>query len=152
MKPAATVLCRSPAVGLTLTFIGTVRAKTIFTKLKQRSCIKIELKKVVVHKNIFTDCVKHVAMQRYHTPQWYDGLKRFEMDGLPFRTTSHVKNNTVQLLASLLNADRRCTTRELTEYITKLCSTFSTTFWVTANFQRIGFPMKFPRCNNVTAM
>ena len=37
------------------------------------------------------------------------------------------------------------------EYITELCSTFYTTFWVTAKLQRVGYPMKFPRCNNGTA-
>ena len=34
------------------------------------------------------------------------------------------------------------------EYVTKLCSTF----WITANLQHVGYPMKFPRCNNGTTM
>ena len=36
------------------------------------------------------------------------------------------------------------------KYVTKLYSTFCMTFWVTANLQNFGYPMKFPRCNNGT--
>ena len=38
------------------------------------------------------------------------------------------------------------------EYVTKLCSTFCTTFWVTVNLQRVGYPINFPIYNNGTAM
>ena len=43
---------------------------------------------VVVHKNIFKDCVKHVAMQRCHIVQWHGELKRSGKAGMQFRTTS----------------------------------------------------------------
>ena len=61
----------------------------------------------------------------------------------------HMENNTVQLLASLLNADRRWTVCELAADVWVL---YVTTFWVTANLQPIGYPMKFPRWNNGTTM
>ena len=38
------------------------------------------------------------------------------------------------------------------QYVTKLCSTFCTIFWVTSNLQNVGYPMKFPMCINGTAM
>ena len=44
LQQAVTVLCQSTAVCRTLTFIGIVRASyTMFTKLDQRSWIKIEV-------------------------------------------------------------------------------------------------------------
>ena len=54
---------------------------------------------------------------------------------------SHVENKTVQLLASLLDADCRWTARE-SEFVTKLCFIFCT-FSITTNLQCIGYPMKF---------
>ena len=49
---------------------------------------------VVVHKNVFRDCVTYMAMQRCDIAQWHDGLKRPGRQGchseqLPYRTTSH---------------------------------------------------------------
>ena len=44
--------------------------------------------KVVVHKNVFRDCVKYVAMQHCHIAKWHDGLKRSRKAGKLFRTTS----------------------------------------------------------------
>ncbi|KAJ4435526.1 hypothetical protein ANN_18142 [Periplaneta americana] len=37
---------------------------------------KLKWHEVIVHKNVFWDCVKHVAMQRCHITQLHDGLKR----------------------------------------------------------------------------
>ena len=67
---------------------------------------------VVVHKNVFKDCMKHVVMQSCHVEQWHDGVKHSGKAGMP-----HVENNTVQRLASLLDSDRRWTARELTAEI-----------------------------------
>ena len=56
-------------------------------------------------------------MQRCHIAQWHDGLKHSGKAGMLFRTISvqepHEENNTVQLLASLLDADHRWTVCEL---------------------------------------
>ena len=60
----------------------------------------------IVNKNVFRDCLKHVAMQRCHTAQWHDGLKHSGKTGMPFKTTS-MENNIVQLHASLLGAEHR---------------------------------------------
>ena len=49
---------------------------------------KLNWHEVVVHKNVFRDCVKHVAMQRCHITQWHNGLKRSGKVEMPFRTTS----------------------------------------------------------------
>ncbi|KAJ4441122.1 hypothetical protein ANN_10972 [Periplaneta americana] len=59
------------------------------------------------------DCVKHVTMQRCHIAQWHDGFREGR-DAVQdnFRTgRPRVEDNTVQLLASLLDADRRWTAR-----------------------------------------
>ena len=56
--------------------------------------------------------MKHVAMQHCHIPQWHDGLSFPGQQGC-CSGRLHMENNTIQLLASLLDADRRCTTREL---------------------------------------
>ena len=66
----------------------------------------------------FRDCVKHVTMQRCHIAQWHDGLKAFRKgrDAVQFNLRTgrlRVLNKTVQLLAFLLDADRRWTAREL---------------------------------------
>ena len=60
----------------------------MFTKLEQRSWIKLKCHKVVIHKNDFRDCLKRMAMQRCHIAQWHDVLKRSVKAGMPFRTTS----------------------------------------------------------------
>ena len=79
---------------------------------------KLKWHEVVVLKNVFRHCVKHVAMQRRRIAQWHDGLKRSGKAGRLFRATfskgrPHVENNTVQLLTSLLDVDRRWTAHEL---------------------------------------
>ena len=63
---------------------------------------KLKWHHVVAHNNIFRSCVKHVTEQRCHIAQ--DNLRT----GRP-----HVEKNRVQLLSSLLDADRRWTVREL---------------------------------------
>ena len=90
----------------------------MFTKLEQRSWIKIE-----------------VAQGRSSQECFQRLLEAYGNAAVPYRTVArcikafregrdavqgnlrtgrlHVKNNTVQLLASLLDADRRCTAREL---------------------------------------
>ena len=60
----------------------------MFTKLEHILGSKMKWCEVVVHKKVFKDCVKHVAMQGYHIARWYDGLKRSVKAGMPFRTTS----------------------------------------------------------------
>ena len=50
-------------------------------------------------------------MQRFHIAQWHDGLKRSGKAGITFRWP-HMEKNTAQLLASLLDTDRRWTARE----------------------------------------
>ena len=80
----------------------------MFTELEKVYGTILKWHEVVVHKNIFRDCVKHVEMQRCHIAQWHDGvkLKTFREVGMSFRKppyrTPHMENNTVQLLASLL--------------------------------------------------
>ena len=70
---------------------------------------------IVVHKNVFSDCVKYVAMPYHTLAQWvkvfWEGRDAIQ-DNLR-RGRPHVKNNTVQLLASLLDAHRQRTAREL---------------------------------------
>ncbi|KAJ4438669.1 hypothetical protein ANN_14616 [Periplaneta americana] len=41
---------------------------------------KLKWHEVIVHKNVFRDCVKHVAMQRCHIAQFHDGLNRSGKD------------------------------------------------------------------------
>ena len=96
----------------------------MFTKLEQRFWAKIEVAvplwhEVIVHKNVFRDCVKHVAMQRCQISQWHDGfLESWDAVQDNFRTgRPHVENNTVQFLTSLLDADRRWTARVVTTKI-----------------------------------
>ena len=104
-------LCQSTAVCRTLTFYRD-SASTLRPCLQNYSKMP-ESKlyyEVVVTKNFFRDCVKYVAMRLCHIALWHDGLKGSEKTGMPFRTTSiqddpHVENNTIQLLASLLNDD-----------------------------------------------
>ena len=60
----------------------------MFTKLMQCFWIKIKVYEVVVHKNVFRDCMKHVAIQRCLIAQWHVELKHPEKEGLSFRTTS----------------------------------------------------------------
>ena len=86
----------------------------------------------------FRDCVKHMAMQCRTVARWVkefredrDAVQDNHRKGQP-----HMENNAVQLLASLLDADRRWPARELAsevENVRKLCFTFCTTFWVIAN-------------------
>ena len=79
---------------------------------------------------------------------------------MPFRMTSvqavPMWRTTVfnSLLPSwILIADGlRVSWQRKSNYVTKLCSTFWTTFRVTANLQSVRYPMKFPRVNNGTAM
>ena len=79
---------------------------------------------------------------------------------MPFRITS-IQNDptwrTTQfnflLSCSMLITDGlHMIQQQKSKYVTKLCSTFYTTFWVTATLQCIGYPMKFPMCNNGTTM
>ena len=125
----------------------------MFTKLKQR----------VVRGGAIQKCFKglreaHVdAALPYRTvARWVDA---FREDGDAVQDNlrtgrPHVKNNTNSLLpCCMLIADGlRVSQQRKSEYVTKLCSTFCTTFWVTANLQRIGYSVKFPRCNKGTAM
>ena len=124
----------------------------MFTKVEQRSWIKIE-----------------VARGR-SAQECFQGLREACGDAeLPYRTVARwikafqkgrdaiqdnlrtgrlrLENNTVQLPASLLDADRRWTARELAAEVTQLYSTFCATF-----LQRVVYPMKFPRCYNDSTM
>ncbi|KAJ4445497.1 hypothetical protein ANN_07305 [Periplaneta americana] len=60
--------------GLTQTdFAGTLRDGTVKSNVPGS---KLKWHEVVVRKNVFRDCVKHVAMERCHIAQLHDGLKR----------------------------------------------------------------------------
>ena len=62
----------------------------------------------------------------------------------------HVENNTAQLIASLLDADRRWTARELTAEVgvyKKTLLHILHDILGPANLQRVRYSMKFPRCN-----
>ncbi|PSN55477.1 hypothetical protein C0J52_02590 [Blattella germanica] len=79
---------------------------------------KLKWLEVGIHKNVSRDCVKHVVMKRYHIAQSHDGFTAFRVgrdvvNDNPRTGRPHVENNTVQLLASLLDVDRRWTAREL---------------------------------------
>ena len=98
-------------------------------------------------------------MQRCHIAQWARWIKAFRegrdtvQDNL--RTgRPHVENNTVHLLASLLRADRRCTARELAADVGVSHKTVLHILREILGYrlQRVGYAMKFPRCNNSTAM
>ena len=123
------------------------------SKLKWHDCI--------VHKNVFRYCVKHVAMQRCHSAKWYNGLKRSGKAGIicragqpPQRTIPRGEQHSSSpcSLLDVIADGLRVSQQRKSGYVTKLCSTFCTTFWVTANLQRVGYPMKFPRYNIGTAM
>ncbi|KAJ4443292.1 hypothetical protein ANN_04960 [Periplaneta americana] len=154
VQPAVTVLCQSTAVCRTLTFIGIVQApKTMFTKLEQRSWIKIEVARGRSAQESFQglyEACGDPALPYRSVTRWVKAFREGRdaiQDNL--RTgRPNVEDSTVQLLASLLDADRRWTARELAAEVGvchKLCSTFCTTFWVTAKLQRVGYSMKFPR-------
>ena len=90
----------------------------------------------------------------------HDGLKHSKKAGMLFRTT-FIQDNPMWRITKfnsllpcwMLIADGlRVSQQQKSEYLTKLCSTVCTTSWVTANLQRIGYTMKFPRCNNGTTM
>ena len=89
----------------------------MFTKLEQRSWNKIEVARCRSTQEFFRDCAKHLAMQRCilrsgKIVKAFREGREAVLDDL--RTgRSHVEENTVQLLASLLDADRRWTAREL---------------------------------------
>ena len=134
----------------------------------------------MVHKNVFRDCVKHVVMQHCHIALWHDGLKHSRKVGMPFRTTSvrttpHGEQHSstpwfpvrywlsvdCMWICSSRNVSLNCAwgTNQFPNpplkmgiTIKKIIMKACTTFWVTANFQRIGYPMNFPRCNNGNAM
>ena len=62
--------------------------------------------------------MKHVTMQRFHITLWNDKFKVFQEGRNAVQDylgtgRHHVENNTVQLLAFLLDVDRRWTAREL---------------------------------------
>ena len=63
-----------------------------------------------------------------------------------------MKNNAVQLLASLLDADRRWAAHELTAEVGVYHKIVLHDILGHGNLQRVGYPMKFPRCNYGTAM
>ena len=77
----------------------------MFTKLQQRSWIKIELPRDLSTQECFRDCVKrcHITHGTLVIP-FNDNLRT----GRP-----HAENKTVQLLGSLLDADRQWIAREL---------------------------------------
>ena len=93
---------------------------------------------VVVHKNVLS----------YRTVARWIKVFREGRDSVQdniHKGRNYVGNNIVQLLASLLDADRRWTARELTAEVGvchKTSSTFCTTFSITANLQRLGYPMR----------
>ena len=62
----------------------------------------------------------------------------------------HLKNNTVQLLASLLDDDRRRIARELVCHKTVLLILQDILGY--RKLQRVGYTMKFPRCKNNMTM
>ena len=73
--------------------------------------------------------------------------------GMPLcRTTPHVEQHSSTPCFLLIANRLHVSKQEKSDYVTKLCSTFYMTFWVTANLQRIGYPMKILRCNNGTTM
>ena len=90
-------------------------------------------------------------MQCWHTAQWHNRLKHSGKAGMPFRTTSGQDNPTWRTTQSnsflpcwMLKANRlHMSKQRKSEYVTKLCSTFCMTFWVTANLQRVGYPWNF---------
>ena len=91
VQPVATVLCQSIAVCRMFTFIGILRSSfRLFTKLEGRSWITIEASRVKAFRE-GRDAVQ-------------DNLRT----GRP-----QVENNTVEFLASLLEADRQWTATEI---------------------------------------
>ena len=100
--------------------------------------------------------MKHVAMHLCHITQWHDRSKRSEKAGMPFRTTSvqdeptwrTTQFNSLLSCSMLVAYELNMRYQRKSKYVTKLCSTFCTTFWVIANLQRVGYLMKFPMCNN----
>ena len=79
----------------------------MLTKLQQRSWIKIEVARCRSTQECLRNCVKHVAMQRCQMARWrkaFRGDRDAVQDNL--RTERpQVENNTVELLASLLDTD-----------------------------------------------
>ena len=78
---------------------------------------RLMLHEVLVCKNIFRDCVKHVKMQRCHitVARWVKAFREGR-DAIwdDVRTRQyHVENITTQLLAPLEDVDRRWTAHEL---------------------------------------
>ena len=82
---------------------------------------KLKWNEVVVHKNDCRDCVKHVAMERYHIAVALRD-KAFREDGdvvkdkLPTGPPQQ-ENHTVQFLAFQLDTGRRWTARELKDEV-----------------------------------
>ncbi|KAJ4430148.1 hypothetical protein ANN_22358 [Periplaneta americana] len=116
------------------------RPKTTFTKLEQRSWIKIEVTRGRSAQECFQglrEACADAALPYRTVAQWVKTFREGRhavQDNL--RTgRSRVDDNIVQLLASLLDADRRWTARELA-----------------AEVGGFGYPMKFPRFNNGTTM
>ena len=115
----AAVLWQSIAVCRTLTFIGIVEStKTTFTKLEQCSWIKIE----VIRSRSTQECFQALREAYGNTALPYcivaQYVKMFREGREAVRDNIHTgrrheKTNTVQLLVSLSDADRRWTEREL---------------------------------------
>ncbi|KAJ4427572.1 hypothetical protein ANN_25220 [Periplaneta americana] len=124
---------------------------------EQRSWIKIEVTRgrsaqecfQALHEACADRALSYRTVARWVKAFWEnrDAVQDNLRTGRP-----RLEDNTVQLLASLLDADRRWTAHELAADVTKLCSTFCKTFWVTAKLQGVGYPMKFPKFNNGIAM
>ena len=101
---------------------------------------------------LYERCKLALELKRLKTP----GLKRSRKEGFVQKNIStgrpQVENNTVRLFASLLDADRRWTTRELAAEVLSMSQNFVPHSARHSGSPRVGYPMKFPRCNNGTAM
>ncbi|KAJ4426449.1 hypothetical protein ANN_27263 [Periplaneta americana] len=105
-RPVRDVICGGQAPSLECP-LKCERPKTTFTKLEHRSWIKIE----VTRGRSAQECVKHAALPYRTVTRWVKAFREVRdavQDNL--RTARpRVEDNTVQLLASLLDSDRRWT-------------------------------------------
>ena len=108
---------------------------------------------VVVHKNVFRDCVKHVTMQRCHTVQYNYGFICSGKAGMTFWITSvhddpmwRATQFKALLPCWMLIADGR-------ELAVENCAPYSARHsGLPQKFQRVGYAIEFPICKSGTAM
>ena len=122
----------------------------MFTKVEQCSWIKIEVARDCSTQEHFQGLheARGNSVLPYHRVTWW--VKAFQGGRDAVQDNLHTVNSLLPLW--MLITDELCVSQQWkSEYITKLCSTFCMTFWVTTNLKHVGYPMNFPRCNNGTA-